>query len=494
MSRFSENFMGYLQEKTKLTGIKFQFVVPTLVIVFAATLVLGIILGTITVYSANEAMESKGKTVANFLSKVAPSYITNYDLTALDGFVSELQKNSDVAYAAFYGKDQKVLAESIKGGVDVSGFSYLVYESKISGTDNADLGVFKIAYKKDALLMKLAISVFWVILGVGLSLFAIGSKVYKIASEIGDVLAGVAVQLLQSAVELTESGAEINLLSQKLAASSTETDASLQSTMGSIEEISAVIAQTTKNAENGLVKAKESQEEAAEGQVVVQKFEQAMTDINESNKKLETIRNVVHQIEVKTEVIDDIVFQTKLLSFNAAIEAARAGEHGKGFAVVADEIGKLAEVSGGAANEISVLLHESTNQVATTIAETGSKAQAGQKISMVCAEVFDKITNNIKEMAGMVTAIASAAEEQERGMKQTSIAINNLSEVSNQNTQLAQQAQEMAGFLQNQAVSLKANITALENIIGVSADSETREKPKQRPKFQNQKLSSKHAA
>lgn len=492
MGNFNNGLMSYLQRKTKLTGIKFQFVVPTLIIVFTATLALGIILGTITVYSANKAMESKGKTVASFLSKVAPSYITNYDLTALDGFVSELQKNSDVAYAVFYDKDNKVLAESVKGGVNISGFNYLVYDSKISGADNADLGVFKIAYKTDALLINVALSVFWVVLGVGLSLFAIGTRVYKIASEIGDVLAGVAVQLLQSAVELTESGSEINLLSQKLAASSNETDASIQSTMGSIEQISAVIAQTTKNAEDGLVKAKESQDEAAEGQVVVQQFEQAMTDINESNKKLETIRDVVHQIEVKTEVIDEIVFQTKLLSFNAAIEAARAGEHGRGFAVVADEIGKLAEVSGGAANEIGVLLHESTSRVATTIAETGSKAQAGQKISTVCAEVFEKIAINIGQMAGMVTAIANATEEQERGIKQTSIAINTLSEVSNQNTQLAHQAQEMAGFLQNQAVSLKANITSLENIIGVSADDES--DVEQKPRRDTQKLSRKRAA
>ena len=475
MSNFSQRFMSYLQERTKLTGIKFQFVVPTLIIVFASTLVLGIVLGAISIFSAGRATESQGQTLANFLSKVAPSYIANDDLTALDGFVTELQKNSDVAYAVFYDKDQKVLAESVKGGVDVSSFSYLVFENKISGQDNSDLGVFKIAYKKDALLVKVALSIFLAIFGVGLSLYTIGNRVYKIASEIGDVLGGVAVQLLQSAVELTESGAEINLVSQKLAVSSTETDASLQSTMGSIEQISAVIAQTTKNAENGLVKAKESQDEAAEGLVVVQSFEKAMADINESNKKLELIRDVVHQIKVKTEVIDDIVFQTKLLSFNAAIEAARAGDHGKGFAVVSDEIGKLAAVSGGAADEIGVLLHQSTSQVDSTIAETGSKARAGERISMACADVFGKITINIQEMAVMVTAIANAAEEQELGMKQTSLAINNLSEVSNQNTQLAQQAQEMAGFLKNQAVSLKTNITALEEIIGFE------ESPKQKP-------------
>ena len=90
----------------------------------------------------------------------------------------------------------------------------------------------------------------------------------------------------------------------------------------------------------------------------------SIDEINQSQKDtIETldttasdVKNMMTLIETinqKTSVINDIVFQTKLLSFNASVEAARAGEHGKGFAVVAEEVGNLAQMSGNAAQEIN---------------------------------------------------------------------------------------------------------------------------------------------
>ncbi|MHA0111674.1 methyl-accepting chemotaxis protein, partial [Klebsiella pneumoniae] len=79
----------------------------------------------------------------------------------------------------------------------------------------------------------------------------------------------------------------------------------------------------------------------------------------DANSQLQSISNIIGEISAKTNIINDIVFKTQLLSFNASIEAARAGQHGRGFAVVAEEVGNLAQMSGNAAKEIRALLEDS---------------------------------------------------------------------------------------------------------------------------------------
>ena len=465
MNYLSNLLINSLDKKRSLTGFKLQFVSSTILTVFGTILFLGVILGTITVYNANESINSKGEAVAQFISKVAPVYIKNYDLTTLESFVLELQKNPEVVYIAFFDKDKKVLVENKKGGMDVSGLMYLVYGSKIIGTDNVDIGEFKIAYKKDALFIKFAWSIFWVILSISLSLFVIGSKVYKIADKVGDDLELVTTLLHQSVLVLSKSSTEVNILSNKLDASSTETDSTLQSTMGSIEDIEAITSQTSKKLEYCLKKGMDSQKEASEGLIIVQQFEQAMASVFDSNKKLVVIRDVVEQIETETKVIDEIVFKTKLLSFNANIEAERAGSYGNCFAVVANQVGKLAKASGSEAEEITGFLIKSKTLVADTIAETGKKADFGQRISVICRELFEQIMLNIKELTNLVSKISNTTEEQTTGIRQTSSAVNSLSKFSNQNIHLAKQAQKIAEFLEDHVVSLQTSITSLEKIV-----------------------------
>lgn len=472
MSIWVEYLIDYLKKRFGMVGYQARFLVPTLSIIFIASLTMGIAFAAATFFISKNMLETKSKTMVDFLSQVSIKYIANDDTKALDRFVTELQQNPDVAYAAFWDKNQKMLAESIKGGVDVSSFRFINYAGKIHGPNNTLLGEIKVAYKKDSLYINLALNILFSVFGAILCLAFVGSKVSKKLSEKTQSLADIGARLVKTSHDVTESATVIGILTEKMARSSSETDMSLKLTKSSIEEITIVIRKTSKNTESALVKAKAGQKAAFEGLGVVQEFEKAMKAVADSNQKLVVIQQVVDKIEAKTQVIGDIVFKTRLLSFNASIEAEQAKEGGRCFAVVAAHVGKLADVSGGAASEISVFLQRSKSLVSNTISETGEKADVGERISVICGEVFEKITENIKEMEQKVTAIYSDTENQESGIKKTSAVIDTLCNVSFQNTQLAVQATQMAVSLQDQAGALRARIEALENFIGEKISAE----------------------
>ena len=107
---------------------------------------------------------------------------------------------------------------------------------------------------------------------------------------------------------------------------------------------------------------------------------QSMNLVLQKTQEFEELISVINNIKDKTKVMDEIAFQTKLLSFNASVEAERAGEHGRGFAVVAQEVGSLAELSAKAAREIGHIVGSSLDQTTNIIRDSQHTVEGSKSI------------------------------------------------------------------------------------------------------------------
>lgn len=261
--------------------------------------------------------------------------------------------------------------------------------------------------------------------------------------------------LLSATTELNSEVNKVNLLITQLAnsagnlAGSSQAQATaLQQTAASSEEITSMIKSASENASEATSKSMNTNDKAQTGLSIMQDLinaisninsnnEKVMAEVNQSNEKFTEIIKVIQEIEQKTKVINDIVFQTKLLSFNASVEAARAGEHGKGFAVVAEEVGNLAQMSGLAAQEISTLLANSLNHVNTIVNQTTNNVgdvvslsknsiEQGSEVADKCNIALNEINHEAASLTKLMESIAAASREQSQGVFEISQAINQL--------------------------------------------------------------------
>ena len=307
------------------------------------------------------------------------------------------------------------------------------------------------------------------------------------AKGLADQLKKVVATLILESQEVRSSAGLISKTSESLAEATTEQASALQETAASIEEISAMVKKSSENAGLSSDIATKSHSVATRGRETVQEMmkaigeisdsnESIMRQVDQSNQKFSEIVKVITEIGNKTKVINDIVFQTKLLSFNASVEAARAGEHGKGFAVVAEEVGNLAQMSGNAATEISGMLSESTAKVESIVRETRAqveilitegkkKVESGTIIAKRCGEMLEEVVLNVSQAQTMASEISVASQEQSQGVSEINKAIGELDQVTNQNAGTSQQASNYAGNLMTLADSLTTVVSQLEMMV-----------------------------
>ncbi|MDD4976503.1 MAG: methyl-accepting chemotaxis protein [Bacteriovorax sp.] len=327
------------------------------------------------------------------------------------------------------------------------------------------------------------ITIVFVLTIVFLSLF-VGQYMISLITK---AISKVAGSLLGSAGEVMSASQQIASSAEELSQATTEQAASLQETSSSIEEISSMVNANTENAKQSSVVSGQSLSTAERGKIVVEHMIKAIGDINtsntgimnqinETNKEIENIVNIINEIGNKTKVINDIVFQTKLLSFNASVEAARAGEQGKGFAVVAEEVGNLASMSGAAALEITNMLdgsiitveaivRDSKEKIGKLILNGKEKVETGTRVAHECEEVLNEIVSSVASVSMLISEISTASEEQAQGVREITKAIAQLDQVTMQNSTNSAESANAAGMLSTQAEQLNVLVQALAQTI-----------------------------
>ncbi len=199
-----------------------------------------------------------------------------------------------------------------------------------------------------------------------------------------------------SVKRVADASKEVSSVNHELYLGATQEQASLERTAGSVKEIVEAVHRNEETANQ----VNELMDRTSE---VVGRAGESMTALTDSIQEISSAGREANKI-IRT--IDDIAFQTNLLSLNAAVEAARAGESGRGFAVVAEEVRNLAT--------------RTTEAAKTTAAITDNIiAKIEEEIVLIdqTHQSFSAVSERIGRMEELVGAIIRAFQEQVRGIE-----------------------------------------------------------------------------
>lgn len=255
----------------------------------------------------------------------------------------------------------------------------------------------------------------------------------------------LAYKLIDHAGYVHDSSNQMDAISSRLACGASEQAASMEETASSMEETSRHIQSSADLA----LKAGEIMREAG-GHVEtlnmrMENLVGAMDDVHQSHQ---AIRSII-------KLIEDIAFQTNLLSLNAAVEAARAGETGAGFAVVANEVRMLALKTSQAAKETGALIENTVQAV-----------DRGKRMNRETFEAVEKNSQLASQAASIINDIEMYARDQAKGIQEINQAVSDSDRVVQMNAAQAEEASSAAGEMKLRAECMTGAAMELAAMVG----------------------------
>ncbi len=258
---------------------------------------------------------------------------------------------------------------------------------------------------------------------------------------------GIQHHLTEVLTKMQESSNSVMSGSKQIAEASQQLASGTDSQAAAIDELSHAIDEISKEVRT-------SSENAAKANALSQecgsKIERQSSEINHMMVAMREIEEKSNEIMNIIQTIEDIAFQTNILSLNAAIEATRAGEAGKGFSVVADEVRNLAAKSAAAAN--------STNELIVAAIEAVNN---GSKIAEETAGTMKEVVDISAQTNTLISEISVATANQSESIGKFTESIGKISSVVQINSATAQETAAACEELSGQSVVLKDQISKL---------------------------------
>ncbi|CUH33084.1 Aspartate chemoreceptor protein [Jannaschia seosinensis] len=276
--------------------------------------------------------------------------------------------------------------------------------------------------------------------GSGAGIFEVMRETVNATAE---SLATVIGRIDRSSRTIDHSAAELASAAADLSDRTERNAASLEETAAATSALSSAVGETADTAELANGNICEMRERVRASHVVLERTVAAMHGIRDASAEISKI----------THLIDDIAFQTNLLSLNAGVEAARAGEAGKGFAVVATEVRDLARRSAAAARNISDLIADSARQV-----DNGGKLV--DDLGAALADISEGVDRTAERMDG----IALSAKQQACTISEIDASTAALGDETQANAVIFENTAAATEALHAQAAALAAIVSAFEGI------------------------------
>ena len=273
--------------------------------------------------------------------------------------------------------------------------------------------------------------------GITGNIGTLNSSLYALGNDISIFMAtfsNVIDKLNSNVTTLTDT-------SSNLSSGSKIQSESIQQTVNSINDITDTISTNAQSVDKMSKLSDELNHTAQSGNELALNTSIAMDEINDK----------VNQINESITVIDQIAFQTNILSLNAAVEAATAGEAGKGFAVVAAEVRNLANKSAEAAREIQNLVLEAT-----------TKANAGKGVATDMINGYDELKNKISQTKDIIDDVNSNSNEQKTKILTINDAVNKLNTVAKENDTGIQNLTSLSTQIEDLSSQMEAIINKAE--------------------------------